>query len=133
MRFAKLITPYRYFFKWLARHNHLLYNPAAELQLPKKPKRLPRTVLSIADIDQLPSQPDTQPPRGLRDWAMLELLYSSGIRRAELVALTIYDIDRPRQALWVRGGKGGQDRVVPLGSRALYWLQRYTEQARPQL
>ena len=128
-----LLTPLKAFFKWLARQNHILYNPAAELQLPKKPKRLPKTVLSIEDIDNLLSQPDTSTLQGLRDRAMLELLYSTGLRRAELVALTIYDIDRPRQALWVRQGKGGQERVVPLGSRALTWLQRYTEQARPQL
>ena len=70
---------------------------------------------------------------GLRDRAMLETLYSTGIRRAELINLKLYDIDLKNGSLLVRQGKGGKDRYVPLGSRAIHWIRRYREEVRPAI
>ncbi|MEK7244916.1 MAG: tyrosine-type recombinase/integrase, partial [Pseudomonadota bacterium] len=70
---------------------------------------------------------------GLRDRAMLETLYSTGVRRAELCALALYDIDLNRRALHVRGGKGNKDRMIPIGSRACAWVEKYLIESRPQL
>ena len=79
------------------------------------------------------SQPDLADPLGLRDRAILEILYSSGIRRSELTRLQLCDVNAERQTLQVRKGKGKKDRVVPIGCRALQWLQRYLDDVRPQL
>src|SRR5215472_14459219 len=128
-----MLVPLKAFFQWATRERHLLYNPASELLLPRLPRRLPKHILSVADIETLIQQPDVTTPSGLRDRAMLETLYSSGIRRMELVGLKLYDVDTRGGCLTVRGGKGGRDRVVPLGERACAWLDRYLEVVRPQL
>ncbi len=127
------LVPLKAFFQWATRERHLLYNPASELLLPRLPRRLPKHILSVADIESLIGQPDIATPSGLRDRAMLETLYSSGIRRMELVELELYDLDTRGGGLTVRGGKGGRDRVVPLGARACLWLDRYLEEVRPLL
>jgi integrase/recombinase XerD len=128
-----LLTPLRTFFKWLARENHIQANPASELELPKRPKRLPRTILTVEEIEAVLALPDIETVEGLRDRAMLETLYSTGIRRAELAGLSVYDVDAKRQTLLVREGKGGQDRVVPIGARALHWVETYRLNGRPEL
>lgn len=128
-----LLVPVKAFFQWATRERHLLYNPASELMLPRLPRRLPRHLLSIADIEAILRQPDVGTPQGVRDRAILEVLYSSGIRRMELVHLELYDLDTRGGALTVRGGKGGRDRVVPLGQRACGWLDRYLADVRPRL
>ena len=94
------------FFSWLVKHRHLPSNPAADVELPRAPK-------------------------GLRDRAMLELLYGTGIRRMELAALNTHDIERERGTLHVRRGKGGKGRFVPIGERALAWVTTYEAEARP--
>lgn len=127
------LVPVKAFFQWATRERHLLYNPASELLLPRLPRRLPKHILSVAEIESLISQPDIATPSGVRDRAMLETLYSTGIRRMELVQLSLYDLDIRGGSLTVRGGKGGRDRVVPLGKRAGAWLDRYLDEVRPQL
>jgi integrase/recombinase XerD len=128
-----LLVPLKAFFQWATRERHLLYNPASELLLPRLPRRLPKHLLSVADVESLINGPDIATPSGLRDRAMLETLYSTGIRRMELVRLELYDLDTRGGSLTVRGGKGGRDRVVPLGARACLWLDRYLEEVRPLL
>jgi len=128
-----MLTPLKTFFKWLARENHILYNPASELEIPPKPKHLPKTILAVDDIETILNQPDTATHAGLRDRAMLETLYSSGIRRMELVKLTLYDVDARRGTLMIREGKGKKDRVIPIGDRALAWVEKYRREARPAL
>ncbi len=128
-----MLTPLKTFFKWLTRENHILYNPASELELPKKPKRLPKTILQIDEIEAILNQPDVKTAEGARDRAMLETLYSTGIRRMELVNLSIYDVDAKRATLMVRAGKGAKDRLVPIGERALHWVETYRLEIRPQL
>jgi integrase/recombinase XerD len=94
----------RSFFRWLTQKNHLGTNPASELELPKPPKQLPRTILSLEQIHELLAQPDIKTPDGLRDRCIMELFYGSGIRRTELANLKPYDIDLNRGILAIRGG-----------------------------
>ena len=124
-------TPIKALFKWLASGNHILYNPASELELPRMEKRLPRHVLSAREAELVLSQPDTATPIGLRDRAILETFYSTGIRRMELVNLHLTDIDADRGTLLVRQGKGKKDRMIPIGARALQWIDKYREDVRP--
>lgn len=120
----------RQYFKWLARENHILANPASELELPKVPKRLPRHILSIEEVERVLAGADPATPEGLRDRALLELLYSTGIRRTEAASLLCEDLHFPRGILLVREGKGKRDRVVPIGERAQAWVEKYRDEAR---
>lgn len=127
-----LLRAVRVFFSWLVRSEYLPSNPAADMEMPKLPKRLPRDVLSTEEAEQVIAQPDVKTPLGLRDRAMLEVLYSTGIRRAELVGLDTYDLDFHRGVLMVRAGKGNKDRVVPIGERAMAWVNKYLSEVRPE-
>lgn len=121
------------FFAWLCKENRLTANPAADLELPRKPNRCLPRALSQSEVNAVLNVPDVNDPLGIRARAILELFYSTGIRRTELVRLDLEDIDRERGILSIRQGKGGKDRVVPVGEQALYWLDRYIERVRPLL
>ncbi len=123
----------RQFFVWLSRQRVLEANPASELELPRPLHRLPIAALSIKEVETVLAQPNVLDPLGIRDRAMLELLYSTGIRRGELVRLAVPDLNRDKQLLLIRQGKGRKDRVVPVGTRALRWLTRYLDDVRPLL
>jgi integrase/recombinase XerD len=123
----------RQLFKWLARQRRIPVNPAAELDLPKGPIHLPRSYLSAEEAEQVLAQPDLETVLGVRDRVILEVLYSTGIRRSELHRLSVFDINLNRSTLLVREGKGGIDRVVPLGQRATAWLAKYLADIRPAL
>lgn len=127
------LAPLRTWFAWLTREHHIASNPASELVLPKLPKRLPRALLSPEDIAAILHEAEPSTAQGLRDRALLETLYATGLRRMELAALARYDIDLNRRLVFVRAGKGAKDRVVPLGERAAAWIDRYLIEARPQL
>lgn len=127
------LTSVRSLFRWLAQQNVLLFNPAAELQLPKESRPLPKDVLSASEVDTVLDQTDVGTPLGLRDRAIMELLYSTGMRRAELAALSVYDVDHEQALVRIRKGKGGRQRVVPVGERALLWLRKYLDDIRPGL
>ena len=127
------LVPVRAYFKWLTRQNVILSNPASELELPRLERRLPKHVLTAEEAEQVLMQPDVSEPLGLRDRAILETLYSTGIRRMEVLGLSIYDLDGERGTLMVRQGKGKKDRMVPIGARALRWIGRYVDDVRPQL
>lgn len=120
-------------FKWLTRAHHILANPAADLDLPRQPKRLPGRILSRQEVQAVLSEADPASVQGLRDRALLELLYATGIRRSEAASLDLYAPQLLRGVLWVRHGKGGHQRVVPLGTRATAWLEKYLTESRPQL
>ena len=126
------LTSVRQLFKWLTRENHLLYNPASELVIIQNRTRLP-VVLSIEEVERLMQQPDVRTLPGLRDRAVLECLYSTGVRRSELCALTLGDVSLSRATLLVRQGKGNKDRLLPVGQRAVYWISRYLDTVRPEL
>ncbi|MGH6693576.1 MAG: site-specific tyrosine recombinase XerC [Gammaproteobacteria bacterium] len=127
------LEPLRAFFKWLARERHILYNPASELEIPRQPRQLPKILLSVAQVEEVLNQPDLETPMGLRNRAILETLYSTGIRRSELVHLKLYDVDLERGTLMVRQGKGRKDRLIPIGERACAWIRRYRDEVRPSL
>lgn len=127
------LAPLKAFFAWLTRSHIILYNPASELQLPKVIRNIARYVLSIEDVEKILSIPDITTLLGLRDRAILEVLYSSAIRRSELKRLLIYDVDVKQGTLLVREGKGRKDRIVPLGERACTWVKKYVNEVRPQL
>lgn len=126
---ARLI-PIRGFFKWATRQNYLLYNPASELELPKVEKRLPKATLSPEEAELILSLPNIHADEGLRDRAIIEVLYSTGIRRMEVVNLTRADLHPDRGVLAVRQGKGKKDRFVPISDRAMGWLKRYLDEVR---
>jgi integrase/recombinase XerD len=128
-----LLLPIKGFFKWLAQTNRILYNPASEIELPKVPTRLPQSILSVEEVERVMNVPDTNTVYGVRDRAMLETLYSTGIRRTECAELGLYDVDSQRQTVMVRQGKGGKDRLLPIGKRALYWVEKYRNEVRPEL
>jgi integrase/recombinase XerD len=123
----------RSFFRWLVKQNYLLSNPASEIELPKLEKRLPRYVLTTTEAEAVLMQPDLGTPLGVRDRAMIEVLYSTGIRRMELAGLAIYDLDVERGTLMVRQGKGKKDRMIPIGGRAIAWMDKYQREVRPEL
>ena len=122
----------RSFFGWLNGNGHLLHNPAERLALPRPEQSLPR-VLNEQELARLIETPDLQTAIGLRDRALMETLYATGIRHAEAHKLDLYDIDTAAHRLTVRLGKGRRDRLVPLTENAAHWLTRYVTVARPEL
>jgi len=120
------------FFAFLYKRGHLLANPAHELDLPKL-HRLPRLVLSEAQARRLMAVPFAGSVVGLRDRAILETLYGTGIRHGECRGLDLGDVDLAQGALLVRDGKGRKDRWLPVAGRALVAIARYLEDARPEL
>ncbi len=127
------LTSLRSWMKWMKDQHVLEQSPALEMVFPKEEKRLPRHALTQEEAEAVLAQPDITRPCGLRMRAILELLYSSGLRRQEVLNLEQSDIDRERRVILVRLGKGKKDRFVPLGERALHWLDKYLVEARPQL
>jgi integrase/recombinase XerD len=125
-------TSLKRFFKWLTQDNYLLYNPASELITPRVTRSLP-SVLTQEEVEQLLGGIDTSTPKGLKERAIIEVLYSTGMRRLELCNLALEDIALARLTVCIRQGKGGKDRVVPIGERAVYWLKKYLTSVRPML
>lgn len=129
----KAIIPLRLFFAWCTRSHRILYNPASELVLPKSDHPLPKATLDVEEVEALMAVPDLSSPYGLRDRAILEVLYATGMRRGELVGLDLADTDLPRRWLTLRHTKNRWDRVVPMGERAAAWVVSYLERARPEI
>lgn len=127
------IIPIRHWFSWLVKKGHLLYSPAADLELPRLEKRLPKAILSAREAEMVIAVPDVGNAVGLRDRAILETFYSTGMRRMELVNLTVHNIDQERGTVMIRQGKGKKDRLIPIGERALAWIERYRDSGRPEL
>jgi integrase/recombinase XerD len=122
----------RDFLAWLEKNGRIFSDLGANLVLPKSPETLPR-VPSEAEMARLLEAPDTTTPVGLRDRAILELLYATALRRREAWRLDLYDLDLEGRRLAVRQGKGGRDRLAPLTQAVCRWLALYLEQARPEL
>lgn len=122
----------RRYYLWALRHGYTQLNPCLNLRTAKQAERFPKTV-SEDQVDALLQAPDDQTILGLRDRAMLETLYATGLRVSELVNLGVLDLSLTEGVVRVIQGKGGKDRLVPLGQEAQDWLQRYLERARPDL
>jgi integrase/recombinase XerD len=120
------------FFKWATREGHLPSNPASELEMPKLHRRLPRHILTVAEVERLMAQTALHGEIGIRDRAIIETLYSTGMRRMELVNLSVYDVDLANGTVLIREGKGKKDRLIPIGERACTWIEHYREEVRPQ-
>ena len=121
----------RRFFTWLCRDGILPANPASDLDLPRKQARALPKSLSPEEIDRLLALPDVTSPFGLRDRTVLELFYSTGVRRTEMTRLEVGDYDPDARTLLVRRGKNGKSRLLPVGGHAAAWLDRYLAGARP--
>ncbi|MBI4758322.1 MAG: tyrosine-type recombinase/integrase [Chloroflexi bacterium] len=130
---SRRLSAVKTFFRLMARAGYLLVDPAAALELPKTPETLPRTLLNEKEMDRLLQACNVHEPLGLRDRAILETLYGSAVRNSELLALTLDDVEMVRGEVWVRCGKGGKSRVVPLGAQALAWVETYLDRSRPFL
>jgi integrase/recombinase XerD len=126
------LAPLKVWCKWLAKRNHTSQDPAIELELPRIGYKLPK-VLNKDEAELVLGQPDVSEELGVRDRAILEILYSTGMRRMELITLKIYDVDQKNGLVSVREGKGKRDRVVPIGERALFWLDKYLKEVRPSI
>ena len=128
---ARLLSALRAFYAWLVRRGARGDDPTALLDPPKLPRSLPKA-LAESQIDALLAAPDIATPLGLRDRAMLELMYACGLRVSELVNLPATAVNLRQGALRVMG-KGSKERLVPLGEEAQHWLERYLAQARTQI
>jgi len=126
-----LLDSLRSLLRWGFRTNRLLFDPARDLRL-KKPRPQARPFLTVPEVELLLTQPNPRTPEGLRDRAMLEVLYSAGLRARECCSLDLDDIDRGNETLRVRRGKGGKDRLLPLGRTLAGVLQSYLERGRPR-
>ncbi|MEW5745524.1 MAG: tyrosine-type recombinase/integrase [Nitrospirota bacterium] len=120
------------FFEYLEQSNQILLNPAEHIKEPKKETRLPRAVLTEEEARKLLDAPNLSTLFGIRDRTIMEVLYSTGVRLAELLGLTIYDCDLQGGLLRVKG-KFSKDRVVPLGRYAIRFLKEYITRVRPRL
>ena len=128
---ARLLSALRAFYGWRLRQGLRADDPTALLEPPRLPRLLPKA-LSEGEVERLLEAPTVDTPEGLRDRAMLELMYGCGLRVSELVDLPTTGVNMRQGVLRVHG-KGGKERLVPLGEQALDWLERYLAQARPAL
>ena len=110
------------FFAWLCRTHQLLANPASDLELPRKTARSLPKGLSLKHVRAVLNIPDVTDPLGIRDRAILETFYSTGMRRSELTALDVGDLDATAQTIHIRKGKCGKSRMVPVGTASLHWI-----------
>ncbi len=127
------LSAVRSFLRDLVRNEVLAHDPASRLVLPKRRQTLPRVILTRREMARLLAAPDRTTPLGCRDRAVIEILYATGIRNAELRGLQVSDVDPVRGVAQVRNGKNGKDRVVPLGRAAGAAVREYLEAARPLL
>lgn len=128
---SRQISSIRSFHQFLLREKVCDQDPTVHLEMPKKEQTLPK-VLSIEDIDALISAPSIEKPQGIRDIAILEMMYGSGMRISELIALNLEDVHITMGFVRVFG-KGGKERIIPLGRGALTACTNYLNEARPQL
>ena len=128
------LSAIRSFFAFLYRRGNLLHDPTATLEMPRLDERLPRTILTKREAKKiLDGSKRKRRPRALRDRAMLETLYATGVRVTELLNLSVYDVDTEERVLRVVKGKGRKDRNVPLTTTAATAIERYLVRGRPKL
>jgi integrase/recombinase XerD len=118
------------FFRYLTESHVILVNPCSRIVIPKLPRRLPSAVLTRMEARRVLRSPDAHSGMGLRDRALLEMFYTSGLRLAEMSRLTLADVDLCGGTARVANGKGRRDRVVPMGQRAREAVERYLREAR---
>ncbi|WBF65675.1 MAG: site-specific tyrosine recombinase XerD [Candidatus Kinetoplastibacterium crithidii] len=117
------------FYSWATREGLVSCNPCLNIKMAKSYRNIPST-LSEEEVEKLITSPDVSNARGLRDRAMLEILYSTGLRVSELVSLKLRDINLDDGVVHVVLGKGGKDRLVPLGEECIFWVSKYLQDSR---
>ena len=127
----RLHSTLRRFYQWLLAENRMHIDPMLDIERPMPSQRFPKS-LSEGQVEALLAAPDVQTPRGLRDRALFELLYATGLRVSELTNLKLFELSLIDGVVRTRG-KGNKERLVPLGQEAIEWLQRYLEASRPVL
>jgi integrase/recombinase XerD len=125
---ARLLSGLRGFYRYLLRENLIFKDPTLQVDMPQLGRPLPKS-LSEADVEALLAAPDVGEPIGLRDRAMLEVLYACGLRVTELISLRLEQVNL-RQGVVRVFGKGSKERLVPLGEEAITWIERYVREAR---
>lgn len=128
---ARLLSSLRRYFAWLVRERARPDDPAQDIEAPRRSQRLPKS-MTEAEVEALLAAPDTAEPIGLRDKAMLELLYASGLRVSELVTLSVAQLSQDMGVVRTLG-KGAKERLVPVGDEALHWVRAYLRESRPAL
>ena len=128
---ARMLSSLKRFYGWCLRERRIKVDPTLKLDPPKRTPRFPKT-LSEADVEALLAAPDVATPLGMRDRAMFEVLYASGLRVSELVGLKVFEANLDAGVLRVLG-KGSKERLVPLGEEAVDWVRRYMKDFRPEL
>ena len=128
---ARMLSSLKRFYQYCVRERHASADPTLKLDPPKRPQRFPKS-LSEADVEALLAAPSPDSALGLRDRAMLEVLYASGLRVSELVTMKVYQANLNSGVVRVLG-KGSKERLVPLGEEAIEWVRRYLKQSRPDL
>lgn len=128
---SRYLSTLRRFYRWQLGRGRIVADPTLKLANPARPSRLPK-VMSEKQVDSLLTAPDLDTPLGLRDRAMLETIYATGLRVSELVNLKLHEIGFNEGILRALG-KGSKERLVPLGEQAIDWLKRYLDEARPEI
>ncbi len=128
---ARLLSSLKRLYQYLLREGRVTADPTLQVEAPKLPRSLPRS-LTEEDVERLLTAPDVDTPLGLRDRAMLEALYASGLRVSELVSVGVAQVSQDMGVVRIVG-KGSKERLVPLGEEALVWIRRYVAQARPEI
>lgn len=128
---ARLLSTLRRFYQYLLRDGRIQHDPSARIDAPKVGRALPDS-LAEEEVDRLLEAPDTGSPTGMRDRAMLEVLYATGLRVSELVRLSLDQVNL-RQGVVRIVGKGNKERLIPLGEEAAGWLERYLREGRPEI
>ncbi len=128
---ARLLCSLKRFYRYLLRENRIGVDPTLQVDSPKLPRSLPK-ILTEEDVDTLLAAPNVETPLGLRDKAMLEALYASGLRVSELVTMVLAQLSQDMGVVRVVG-KGSKERQVPVGEEALTWIRRYMDNARPEI
>jgi integrase/recombinase XerD len=132
-RQASRLDGVKAFFRFLTEQQVILLDPSLAVRRPRRPKVMPRNLLSETETRKLLLTPDITTPLGIRNRAIMELLYATGIRNSELRELCLGEVDVARKELFVAKGKGGKSRRVPLGEEAAAWLEDYLLNSRPYL
>ncbi|HET6268338.1 MAG TPA: site-specific tyrosine recombinase XerD [Acidobacteriota bacterium] len=127
----RMTSTYRNFYHYLLQNNRLQHDPTAQLESPRRSRRLPR-ILSQNQMQSLLSQPDVASETGVRDRAMLELLYASGLRISEMLNLTLQQLQL-KMGFILCHGKGNKERIAPLNESASRWIRQYMKEVRPKL
>jgi len=130
---ASYLAAVKHWCGWLLDHDWIAVDPSIKIKLPKEEHRLPASYLTLAEVEGVINSIDLTTDTGIRDRSIFETFYSTAMRRMELVNLQLDDVDCERGLIMIRQGKGRKDRVVPIGKRAIGWLEKYLHESRPRL